>query len=386
MADTAHKSGGSLSGAENPTAAQKLLDDSVPASGITKIQPAPSLVPDWEGDEVLAARVTIFKALPSTNYTQNPIHSSKADPIPPEDDPSVSGHSEASYSQVSRKSHRTPTQSEADALSEIGRLTDEEQEEVRSYKSKPKKNGRREMNAPRVRKSGGSMTSQNMARLSAEHAYSERVAARFFTRHLGSNTYRVRKRDGLIFDNGTHYKKGAYLSEDSAMTFIAAVIERQPASERDAAMARLFTREARTSSPSPPRTNHTTKSSKDAQVPGAPGDPDDESDGSTSNSSHNQITLRALHMASASPLDESIALVVAIHMYQPKHVRTASLEDTNLNTEFGSQSSTQVLSFHQGSRKLYHLAHQPCHKLFLRIQKDLNDVPVTAQLQCLAMN
>ena len=97
-----------------------------------------------------------------------------------------------------------------------------------------------------------------------------------------------------------------------------------------------------------------------------------------------QTALRALSVASASPLDESKALVVATHMHQTEHLRTASLEDTNLNTAFGSQSSTQVLSFHQGSRKLYHLAHQPCHKLFLRIQKDLNDVPVTAQF--LAMN
>jgi hypothetical protein len=85
-----------------------------------------------------------------------------------------------------------------------------EQEEVRRYKSKSKKNGRRERNAPRERKSGGSMTSQNMARLSAEHAYSERVAARFFTRHLESNTYCVRKRDGLIFDNGTRCHETAY--------------------------------------------------------------------------------------------------------------------------------------------------------------------------------
>jgi hypothetical protein len=63
-----------------------------------------------------------------------------------------------------------------------------------------------------------------------------------------------------------------------------------------------------------------------------------------------QITLTALRMASASPLDIFIALVVAIQMYQYKPVRTASLEDTNLDTAFGSRFSTQVLSFHQGSR------------------------------------
>ena len=220
MADTAHKSGGSLSGAENPTVIQKLLDDSIPASGITEFTPAPSSVPGWEGDKVLAARVTTFKASPSTDYTQNPIHSANADFIPL-DNPSVS-----SYSQVSRKSHRSPVVSETDVFfdAEVDHLTDEEQEEVWRYKSKPKKNGRRERNAPRERKSGGSMTSQNMARLSAEHAYSERVAARFFTRHLGSNTYRVRKRDGLIFDNGTHYKKRAYLLEVSRDIIYQAII------------------------------------------------------------------------------------------------------------------------------------------------------------------
>ena len=102
--------------------------------------------------------------------------------------------------------------------------------------------------------------------------------------------HRIKQRDGLIFDNGTHYKKGAYLSENSAMTFVAAVIERQPASERDAAMAEHITRAAKTSSPSPPRPDQMINSSKDARMPGAPGDPGDESDGSTSNSSHNQTS------------------------------------------------------------------------------------------------
>ena len=88
MANTAHKSGGSLSGAENPTVVQKLLDNSIPASGITEFPPAPSSVPGWEGDKVLAARVTTFKASPSTDYTQNPIHSANADSIPL-DNPSV---------------------------------------------------------------------------------------------------------------------------------------------------------------------------------------------------------------------------------------------------------------------------------------------------------
>jgi hypothetical protein len=55
------------------------------------------------------------------------------------------------------------------------------------------------------------MTHQTMVRLSADHAYSKQVAARFFVHHRESNMYSVKKRDGLMFDNGTHYKKGAYL-------------------------------------------------------------------------------------------------------------------------------------------------------------------------------
>ena len=84
------------------------------------------------------------------------------------------------------------------------------------------------------------MTNHNMARLSAELAYHEQVAARFFVRNRESSTYRIKLRDGLLLDDGTHYKKGSYLSEGTAMTFVAAVIERQPASERDAAMASII--------------------------------------------------------------------------------------------------------------------------------------------------
>jgi hypothetical protein len=36
-------------------------------------------------------------------------------------------------------------------------------------------------------------------------------------------------RDGLILDDGTHRKKGDYLSQETAMTFVAAVIDRQSA-------------------------------------------------------------------------------------------------------------------------------------------------------------
>lgn len=41
-------------------------------------------------------------------------------------------------------------------------------------------------------------------------------------------------RDGLIFDDGTHHKKGDYLSQETAMTFVAAVIDQQSAQERRA--------------------------------------------------------------------------------------------------------------------------------------------------------
>ena len=288
MADTAHKSGGSLSGAENPTAAQKLLDASVSASGITELTPAPSSDPGWEGNQVLAARVATFKALPNNiDYTQNPFHSTNANSTS-SDNPSVSSNS--GCSQASYKSYRSPVISLADAFEDDERLTDEDQGEVSRRKNKSKKNGRVGRNAPRERKSGGSMTRLNMVRLSAEHAYHERVAARYFTHDPGSNTYCVRKRDGLIFDNGTRYKKGAYVSEDSVMTFTAAVIERQPTAERDAATAKLKPRDAKTSSPSQPRSDQMINSSKDARMPGAPGDPGDESDGSTSNSSHNQTS------------------------------------------------------------------------------------------------
>jgi hypothetical protein len=102
--------------------------------------------------------------------------------------------------------------------------------------------------------------------------------------------YSVKKRDGLMFDSGTHYKKGAYVSEDNAMTFVSAVIERQPAAEWDAATARLASREGKTFSPSPPRTDQIINSSKDALVPDVPGDPGYDSDGSTSSSSHNQTS------------------------------------------------------------------------------------------------
>ena len=74
------------------------------------------------------------------------------------------------------------------------------------------------------------------------------------------------------------------------MTFVAAVIERQPASERDAAMNENTARAAKTSSPSPPRPDLMNNSSTDAQMPGDSDDPSDDSDDSTSNSSHNQTS------------------------------------------------------------------------------------------------
>jgi hypothetical protein len=133
MADAANKSGGSLSGFENPTVAQNLLDTSESASGISETSPPPSSVPGGEGDQVLAARATTFKASPSIDYTQNPIHSTNANSTSP-DSPSISGNS--GCSQASHKSHRSPVDSVADAFEEIGHLTDEEQEEASRYKNK----------------------------------------------------------------------------------------------------------------------------------------------------------------------------------------------------------------------------------------------------------
>jgi hypothetical protein len=193
MADTAEKSGGSLSGHENPAVTQKLLGDSELASGISETPPPPSSVPGWEGDKVLAARVETFEASPNADYTQNSIHSTNANSTSPAS-PSISGNS--GFSRASHKSHRSSVVSVADAFEEVGRLKDEEQEEASRYKNKSKKDGRIRRTAPRGRKSGGSMTHQTMVRLSADHAYSKQVAARLFIHHRESNMYSVKKRDG----------------------------------------------------------------------------------------------------------------------------------------------------------------------------------------------
>ena len=80
------------------------------------------------------------------------------------------------------------------------------------------------------------MTNENMSRLSSELAYHTLVAARFFVRDRPTDSYRIKMRDGLILDDGTHHRKGEYLSQDTAMTFVAAVIDRQSAQERKAMM------------------------------------------------------------------------------------------------------------------------------------------------------
>ena len=161
-----------------------------------------------------------------------------------------------------------------DVNSDAGHATDtEEREAVPSSGSKPRRNTRAQRNAPRVRKSGGSMTNENMSRLSLELAYHTLVAARFFVRDRESNSYRVRMRDGLVLDDGTHHKKGEYLSEETATTFVTAVIDRQSASEREAAMNEVAARAAKTSSPSPPGPDLTNNSSVDARMQGNSDDP-----------------------------------------------------------------------------------------------------------------
>ena len=172
-----------------------------------------------------------------------------------------------------------------DVFDEVGGLTDDEQERATRSKKGSKKDKYTKRTAPYGRKSGCSMTHQTMIRLSADHAYSKQVTARFFVHHSESNMYSVKKINGLTFDSGAHVKKGTFVSEDEAMTFVSAVIARQPTAERDAATARLASREGKTCVPSPPRTDPIINSSKDPLVPDVPGDPDDDSDGSTSNSS-----------------------------------------------------------------------------------------------------
>ena len=189
MADTAEQPGESLDRLETPVVPPMLRGDSAFASGILETSPSPSLVPGGVGTQVLSTRVEMFEASPSTDFIQNPIHATNANSTFPAS-PSISGNS--GFSQASRKSQRSSIVSVADVFDEVGHLTDEEQEKTVRYKNGSKKDRRTRGTAPRGRKSGGSMTHQTMVRLSADHAYSKQVAARFFVHHPESNMYSVK--------------------------------------------------------------------------------------------------------------------------------------------------------------------------------------------------
>ena len=268
MADAAQQEGELPGGTEISADVRQLPGIGTTALGIENSYPPPPSDLGWEGSHVLAA----LDAVEDPTLTDNPMHSILAD-LSVFRDPSLSVHS--GFSCESKASAHIV----ADANSDAGRMTDtEEREVIGRTKNKPRRNTRTRRNAPRVRQSGGSMTNENMSRLSWELAYHTRVAARFFVRDRESNTYCIRLRDGLVLDDGTHYKKGAYLSERTATTFVAAVIERQPASERDAAMNEIAARAAKTSSPSPPGPDPMINSSVDARRPGGSDDPSDDSD------------------------------------------------------------------------------------------------------------
>jgi hypothetical protein len=128
-----------------------------------------------------------------------------------------------------------------------------------------------------------------MSRLSSELAYHTLVAARFFERDRPTDSYRIKMRDGLILDDGTHHKKGEYLSQDTAMTFVAAVIDRQSTQERKAMMDEVAARAAKTIPPSQPGPDQINNSSVDVQLQGND-EPDDDDDDSSSSDSSNQTS------------------------------------------------------------------------------------------------
>ena len=263
MADAAQHTDETPTGHEIPGVDRTLPAVGCLASGIEHSLHPPS-DPDWEGDAVLAALEAAERTIPF----DNPMLSDLAD-LSVFHDPSRSEYSDP-IRKLNASTHIT-----VDANSDAGHATDtEEREAVIRTRGKPRRNPRASRTAPRVRKSGGSMTNENMSRLSSELAYHTLVAARFFERDRPTDSYRIKMRDGLILDDGTHHKKGEYLSQDTAMTFVAAVIDRQSTSEREAAMNEVVARAAKTSSPSPPGPDLTTNnSSVDARMQGNSDDP-----------------------------------------------------------------------------------------------------------------
>ena len=213
MADAAHNKGEIPARIEIPGDVRQLPGIGMLASGIGSSETPPPLDLGWEGNHVLAA----LDAAEYTMPTDNPMFSTLAD-LSVFRDPSPS-----EYSGPNREPE-APAHITADANLDAGHMTDtEEREAVATTENKPRRNTRMRRTAPRVRKSGGSMTNENMSRLSLELAYHTLVAARFFVRDRPTNSYRIKMRDGLILDDGTHHRKGEYLSEETATTFVTAV-------------------------------------------------------------------------------------------------------------------------------------------------------------------
>ena len=223
MADAAQYTDETPAGHEIPGVDRTLPAVGCLASGIEYSILHPPSDPDWEGDAVLAALVATEQSIPFNN----PKLSSPAD---------LSVYNDPPRSEGSDLIHKPEASTRTvDANSDAGQATDtEEREAVTRTRRKPGRNARHVRTAPRVRKSGGSMAGENMSRLSSELAYHTLVAARFFVGDGPEDLYRVKMRDGLILDDGTHHKKGDYLSQETAMTFVAAVIDRQSAQERKA--------------------------------------------------------------------------------------------------------------------------------------------------------
>ena len=278
MADAAQDTGEIPAGHEIPGVDRTLPAVGSHASGIEYSMLAPPLDPDWEGNAVLAALVAAEQAIPFNN----PMFSNLAD---------LSVFHDPSRSEGSDPIHKPEASARtADANSDAGQATDtEERGAVTRTRRKPSRNPRHVRTAPRVRKSGGSMTGENMSRLSSELAYHTLVAARFFVGDGPEDLYRVKMRDGLILDDGTHHKKGDYLSQETAMTFVAAVIDRQSAQERKAMIDEAAARDAKTTFPSQPGSDQINNSSVDVPLQES-NDPDDDGDDSSSSDSSNQTS------------------------------------------------------------------------------------------------
>ncbi len=160
MADAAQDTGEIPAGHEIPGVDRTLPAVGGLASGIEYSILHPPLDPDWEGNAVLAALVAAEQSIPFNN----PMFSSLAD---------LSVFHDPSRSEGSDPIHKLEASARtADANSDAGQATDsEERGAVTRTRRRPGRNARHVRTAPRVRKSGGSMTGENMSRLASERAY-----------------------------------------------------------------------------------------------------------------------------------------------------------------------------------------------------------------------